>query len=121
MVTCFLKYVIDPYKLDEFESYARAWIPIVNRMGGSHHGYYLPHEGANNLAYALFSFPRLAAYDGLAPIFPYTFYHLTHHWFAAADIPVVNDIPVHYADAILYNVRRPPQGSLPLLTRRASA
>ncbi len=33
MVTCFLKYVIDPYKLDEFESYARAWIPIVNRMG----------------------------------------------------------------------------------------
>ncbi|SXK01080.1 NIPSNAP family protein [Klebsiella pneumoniae] len=63
MVTCFLKYVIDPYKLDEFESYARAWIPIVNRMGGSHHGYYLPHEGANNMAYALFSFPRLAAYE----------------------------------------------------------
>ncbi|RCL20351.1 acyltransferase, partial [Enterobacter sp. GER_MD16_1505_Eko_090] len=26
--------------------------------------------------------------DGLAPIFPYTFYHLTHYWFAAADIPV---------------------------------
>ncbi|MDN0028143.1 tail fiber protein, partial [Serratia marcescens] len=25
---------------------------------------------------------------GLAPIFPYTFYHLTHYWFAAADIPV---------------------------------
>ncbi|MDN0031117.1 hypothetical protein QVM89_24000, partial [Serratia marcescens] len=24
---------------------------------------------------------------GLAPIFPYTFYHLTHYWFAAADIP----------------------------------
>ncbi|RCQ22189.1 sensor dcuS domain protein, partial [Escherichia coli] len=26
--------------------------------------------------------------NGLAPIFPYTFYHLTHYWFAAADIPV---------------------------------
>ncbi|TXW44152.1 sensor dcuS domain protein, partial [Klebsiella pneumoniae] len=25
---------------------------------------------------------------GLAPIFPYTFYHLTHDWFVAADIPV---------------------------------
>ena len=60
-------------------------------------------------------------YDGLAPIFPYTFYHLTHYWFAAADIPVANDTPVHYADAIRCNVRRPPQGSLPLLTRRVSA
>jgi hypothetical protein len=64
---------------------------------------------------------RGATSGGLAPIFPYTFYHLTHYWSAAADIPVVNDIPVHYADAIRYNVRRPPQGSLPLLTRRASA
>ena len=59
--------------------------------------------------------------SGLAPIFPYTFYHLTHYWFAAADIPVANDTPVHYADAIRCNVRRPPQGSLPLLTRRVSA
>ena len=58
---------------------------------------------------------------GLAPIFPYTFYHLTHDWFVAADIPVANDTPVHYADAIRCNVRRPPQGSLPLLTRRVSA
>ncbi len=61
------------------------------------------------------------ARSGLAPIFPYTFYHLTHYWFAAADIPVANDTPVHYADAIRCNVRRPPQGSLPLLTRRVSA
>lgn len=61
------------------------------------------------------------AESGLAPIFPYTFYHLTHDWFVAADIPVANDTPVHYADAIRCNVRRPPQGSLPLLTRRVSA
>ena len=32
-------------------------------MGGVHHGYFLPHEGANNLAYALFSFPTLADYE----------------------------------------------------------
>ncbi|BDA56545.1 hypothetical protein NUITMVR1_42040 [Raoultella ornithinolytica] len=63
----------------------------------------------------------LGRLSGLAPIFPYTFYHLTHYWFAAADIPVANDTPVHYADAIRCNVRRPPQGSLPLLTRRVSA
>ncbi|MCU3010811.1 hypothetical protein, partial [Enterobacter hormaechei] len=42
---------------------------------------------------------------GLAPIFPDTFYRFTHYWFAAADIPVANDIPVHCADAIRCNVR----------------
>jgi hypothetical protein len=63
MITCSLRYTIDPYKLAEFEHYARLWIPLVNRMGGTHHGYFLPHEGANNIALALFSFPSLAAYE----------------------------------------------------------
>ena len=63
MVTCYLEYTIDPYKLREFERYGKMWIPLVNRMGGHHHGYFLPHEGPNTLAYALFSFPTLAAYE----------------------------------------------------------
>ena len=63
MVTCTLRYVIDPYKLAEFEQYARMWIPLVNRLGGIHHGYFLPHEGPNNIAYAHFSFASLAAYE----------------------------------------------------------
>ncbi|MDZ5450827.1 MULTISPECIES: NIPSNAP family protein [Labrys] len=63
MITCYLKYVIDPWKLEAFEAYAKAWIPVVNRMGGNHHGYFLPHEGASDIAYALFSFPSLAAYE----------------------------------------------------------
>ncbi|MGB8665623.1 MAG: NIPSNAP family protein [Serratia inhibens] len=63
MITCTLKYVLDPYKIAEFEQYARLWIPLVNRMGGTHHGYFLPSEGANNIALALFSFPSLAAYE----------------------------------------------------------
>lgn len=63
MITCYLRYVIDPYKLEDFEAYAKAWIPLVNRMGGTHHGYFLPEEGANNIAVALFSFPSLAAYE----------------------------------------------------------
>ncbi len=63
MVTCYLRYVIDPYKVDDFEKYAKMWIPLVKRLGGEHHGYYLPHEGANNVAVALFSFPNLAAYE----------------------------------------------------------
>ncbi|MGL4489266.1 MAG: NIPSNAP family protein [Rhizobiaceae bacterium] len=63
MITCSIRYIIDPYKLDAFEAYGRLWIPIVNRMGGDHHGYFMPHEGANNIALALFSFPSLAAYE----------------------------------------------------------
>lgn len=63
MVTCYLRYVIDPHKLAEFEAYARMWIPLVEKFGGHHHGYFLPSEGANDIALALFSFPSLAAYE----------------------------------------------------------
>ena len=63
MITCSLTYRIDPYKLAEFEAYAKAWIVLVDRLGGQHHGYWLPHEGANDIAYAHFSFPSLAAYE----------------------------------------------------------
>ena len=63
MITCHLKYVIDPKKVNEFEKYAKLWIPLVEKFGGNHHGYFLPGEGANNICYALFSFPSLADYE----------------------------------------------------------
>ena len=63
MITCTLIYKIDPYKLPEFEAYSKAWIYLVNKLGGQHHGYWLPHEGANDVAYAQFSFPSLADYE----------------------------------------------------------
>jgi uncharacterized protein (DUF1330 family) len=63
LVTCYLNYVIDPYKAKEFEHYAKLWIPLVKKFGGTHHGYFLPSEGANNKALALFSFPSLAEYE----------------------------------------------------------
>jgi NIPSNAP len=63
MVTCYLKYVIDPYQLAVFEQYGKKWIELVNRFGGQHHGYFMPSEGASNIAYALFSFPSLAEYE----------------------------------------------------------
>lgn len=63
MVTCYLDYIVDTSKLEEFKTYAKLWIPLVNRFGGQHHGYFLPHEGANNRAYALFSFPSLTNYE----------------------------------------------------------
>lgn len=63
MVTCYLRYVIDPFKLEEFEHYGKLWIPLVEKFGGQHHGYFLPSEGANNIALAMFTFPSLAAYE----------------------------------------------------------
>lgn len=63
MITCHLRYEIDPQQIAAFERYVTGWIPIVNRLGGTHHGCFLPHEGANDIAYALFSFPSLAAYE----------------------------------------------------------
>jgi hypothetical protein len=63
MISCYLRYIIDPDKLAEFEHYGQLWIPLVEKFGGQHHGYFLPSEGANNVALALFSFPSLAAYE----------------------------------------------------------
>ena len=63
MITCFIRYRIDMYKVAEFEEYARRWIPLVERFGGTHHGSYLPHESDSDLAVALFSFPSLADYE----------------------------------------------------------
>ncbi|MEM7346213.1 MAG: NIPSNAP family protein [Chloroflexota bacterium] len=63
MITCYLRYKIDMYKVAEFEVYARLWIPLVEKYGGTHHGYFLPHESSSDLAVALFSFPTLADYE----------------------------------------------------------
>lgn len=63
VITCHVRYIIDPYQLADFEAYSRRWIHLVTRLGGQHHGYFLPSEGANNVAYCLFSFPSLADYE----------------------------------------------------------
>jgi len=63
MITCFLKYEVEADKLADFETYAKMWIPLVEKFGGKHHGYFLPSEGASDIAYALFSFPSLADYE----------------------------------------------------------
>jgi NIPSNAP len=63
LITCYLRYELDPFKLKEFEIYAKMWLPLVAKFGGTHHGYFMPHEGASDIAYALFSFPSLAEYE----------------------------------------------------------
>jgi hypothetical protein len=63
MITCQVRYEIDPDQVPVFEQFANRWMEIVNRHGGVHHGYFLPAEGANDVAYALFGFPSLADYE----------------------------------------------------------
>ncbi len=62
-VTCCIRYVLDPYKRDAFEEYARNWLTIIPACGGDLLGYFMPHEGTDNIALALISFPSLAAYE----------------------------------------------------------
>jgi NIPSNAP len=62
-VTVQIRYVIDPFQLDAFERYAQAWLEIIPRCGGDLIGYFLPHEGTNNIAWALISCDSLAAYE----------------------------------------------------------
>ena len=62
-VTVFIRYQIDPFKRAMFEEYARRWLGIIPRCGGDLQGYWMPHEGTNNIAFALISFESLAAYE----------------------------------------------------------
>jgi hypothetical protein len=62
-VTVFIRYQIDPFKRAMFEQYARRWLTIIPRVGGDLQGYWMPHEGTNNIAFALISFESLAAYE----------------------------------------------------------
>ena len=62
-VTCRIRYVLDPYRRDAFETYAKSWLTIIPACGGDLVGYWMPHEGTDNIALAMISFPSLAAYE----------------------------------------------------------
>lgn len=62
-VTCCIRYVIDPFQRDAFEAYAREWLTVIPACGGGLLGYFLPHEGTNNIALAMIGFESLAAYE----------------------------------------------------------
>jgi hypothetical protein len=62
-ITCFIRYELDPFKVDLFKSYADRWAEIIPRCGGHLLGYFAPHEGSNFEAWGLISFENLAAYE----------------------------------------------------------
>ena len=81
MFTCFIRYEVDLAKIDEFREYALCWIALIEKYGGTHHGYFVPRGtgnefpdaqfsfpslgvvGPSNIAVALFSFPSIKAYE----------------------------------------------------------
>lgn len=71
MITCHVRYEIDPDRIAAFEAFANRWMELVERHGGApwermaalYDRYFLPAEGAGDIAYALFTFPSLADYE----------------------------------------------------------
>ena len=62
-ITCVIRYEIDPFQRDGFKKYAENWGRIIPRCGGHLIGYFLPHEGTNDVAWGLIAFDSLAAYE----------------------------------------------------------
>ena len=78
MITCYIRYWIDPQQLEAFAHYGRVWMRLIEKYGGTHLGYFVPGDappsaafsfpgigepGPENVAVALFSFPSLEAYE----------------------------------------------------------
>lgn len=63
MLTCIIRYHIDPTKKDVFARYARNWNAAIPRCGADLIGYYAPYEGSSTLAYGIYNIESLAAYE----------------------------------------------------------
>ena len=63
MITCFIRYRIDPTKKDQLVRYARTWGQAIPRCGADLIGYFAPHEGSSTLAYGVYTVDSLAAYE----------------------------------------------------------
>ena len=63
MITCFIRYEIDPFKTAQFEHYARNWGAAIPRCGAELIGYFAPHEGSATTAYGVYTIESLAAYE----------------------------------------------------------
>jgi NIPSNAP len=77
-VFCEIRYKLDPNRLSEFQEYGRAWINLIERHGGVHHGFFMPRPapsdtaisfpekgrcGAEGIAIALYGFPDEGTYN----------------------------------------------------------
>lgn len=63
MITCIIRYRIDPFGRDDFATYARNWGEAIPRCGADLVGYFAPHEGSATTAYGIYHIENLTAYE----------------------------------------------------------
>lgn len=63
MITCFIRYEIEPFGVEAFERYGRVWNEAIPRCGAELVGYFAPHEGSATTAYGVYNIADLAAYE----------------------------------------------------------
>jgi NIPSNAP len=63
MITCFIRYELDPYKRAQFDQYAKTWGQAIPRCGADLIGYFSPHEGSSTIGYGVYNIDSLAAYE----------------------------------------------------------
>lgn len=63
MLTCVIRYHIDPTKKEQFVQYARNWGEAIPRCGADLIGYFAPYEGSSTLSYGMYNIAGLAEYE----------------------------------------------------------
>ena len=63
MITCLIRYQIDPTKHAKFTRYAQKWGQAIPRNSADLIGYFAPHEGSTTRAFDIYNIPSLAEYE----------------------------------------------------------
>lgn len=63
MLTCIIRYHIDPTQKDNFTRYGENWNTAIPRCGANLIGYFAPHEGSSTLAYGIYTINSLTGYE----------------------------------------------------------
>jgi hypothetical protein len=61
MITCYVRYVLDMSQLEAFAEYGRLWMTLIAKLGGTHHGYFLPSQDPKAIGHGRFSFPGIGS------------------------------------------------------------
>lgn len=56
-----MRYTVNLDEISAFKEYARLWIALINRLGGDHHGYFLPSDDGMAKNHGRFSFPEMGS------------------------------------------------------------
>lgn len=60
---CIIRYQIDPFQKESFKQHGRNLLLVVPRCGGHFIAFLTPHEGTNDVAWALVGFDSISDYE----------------------------------------------------------